>query len=246
MHKSKDDGVEFFGGSVNVKHLLLTGIGDDSLDWTYGWNGKVQHVVIQQYADDADNGIEADNHSKEHDAMPRSYPTLSNLTIIGSPDSSKSDIGILLRAGTNASISNAIVTQFNSGCLDIDDAATFTQAGGTDGTPTGKVSIANSIVHCPTSKDVKEKDMADDKGPADPWSLKTFYELADNNNQMATDAMINAPLSETAPDFGLMSASPAATGAMVPYDSFFDQVNYIGGVDPSDDWTKGWTEFPAK
>ena len=34
-----------------------------------------------------------------------------------------------------------------------------------------------------------------------------------------------------------------ATGhaASVPSDPFFEQVNYIGAIDPNNDWTKGWT-----
>jgi hypothetical protein len=32
-----------------------------------------------------------------------------------------------------------------------------------------------------------------------------------------------------------------AAGASVPSDSFFDQVDFIGGVDPDNDWTEGWT-----
>jgi hypothetical protein len=45
VHNNLDDGVEFFGGTVNAKHLVLTGNRDDSLDWADGWTGKVQHVL---------------------------------------------------------------------------------------------------------------------------------------------------------------------------------------------------------
>ena len=33
-HNNLDDGVEFFGGTVDAKHVVLTGNADDSLDWT--------------------------------------------------------------------------------------------------------------------------------------------------------------------------------------------------------------------
>lgn len=39
VHNNADDGVEFFGGTVNVKHVVLTGNGDDSMDWTDGLGG---------------------------------------------------------------------------------------------------------------------------------------------------------------------------------------------------------------
>ncbi len=42
------------------------------------------------------------------------------------------------------------------------------------------------------------------------------------------------------PDFtpgsGASSMSPD-----IPSDGFFDKVDFIGGVDPNNDWTKGWT-----
>ena len=43
------------------KHVVLTGNADDSLDWTDGWQGSIQYLVIDQASDSGDNGIEADN-----------------------------------------------------------------------------------------------------------------------------------------------------------------------------------------
>ncbi len=83
VHMNADDGIEFFGGTAQVKHVLVTGVGDDMLDWTDGWQGKAQFVVLQQFADAGDNGIEADNNGDDNEASPRSNPTLSHITIIG-------------------------------------------------------------------------------------------------------------------------------------------------------------------
>ena len=62
VHANADDGVEFFGGSVSAKHLVLTSIQDDSVDWDNGYNGKLQYVYIEHAADgsDANRGIEGD------------------------------------------------------------------------------------------------------------------------------------------------------------------------------------------
>ena len=48
VHNNLDDGVEFFGGTVNAKHMVLTGNADDSLDWTDGWQGSIQYLIIDQ------------------------------------------------------------------------------------------------------------------------------------------------------------------------------------------------------
>ncbi len=42
-----DDGVEFFGGSVNVTGLYLEDNLDDSVDWTEGYNGTIKNIYIE-------------------------------------------------------------------------------------------------------------------------------------------------------------------------------------------------------
>jgi hypothetical protein len=133
-HKASDDGVEFFGGTVDVKHVLVTGSQDDAFDWTFGWSGRAQFVVLQQNDGGADNGIEADNNGSSvgvagfggNDSQPRSRPTISNLTIVGPRSTSaQSALGMRLRAGTTARISNAIVTRMNGQGLRIESNATL-------------------------------------------------------------------------------------------------------------------------
>ncbi len=46
VHMNKDDGVEFFGGTVSVDHVVLTANGDDSLDYVNGWSGTASYVAI--------------------------------------------------------------------------------------------------------------------------------------------------------------------------------------------------------
>ena len=70
-------------------------------------------------------------------------------------------------------------------------------------------------------------------------------------NNAETDPMLMAPYSTSSPDFTPGANSPAVNGtvpvASPPDDGFFDSVNFIGGVDPANNWLKGWTtnEKPA-
>lgn len=41
-----DDGVEFFGGTVNASNLYLENNDDDSIDWTEGWSGTIDNAYI--------------------------------------------------------------------------------------------------------------------------------------------------------------------------------------------------------
>ncbi len=114
VYNNLDDGVEFFGGNVNVKYLVLTGNADDSMDWTDGWQGKVQYVQIDQADDAGDNGIEADNREGDENAQPRSMPSIANMTINGN----SGERGILLRRGTGAFVYNSYVNG-SASCIEV-------------------------------------------------------------------------------------------------------------------------------
>lgn len=236
VHMGADDAIEFFGGNANVKYLLLTGAADDSLDWTEGWRGKAQFVVIQHYDDDSDQGIEADNNGGDdgakRDELPRANPTIYNITLIGSPNSSKSDIGILLREGTAASIHNAIITGFNEACLNIDHSATFNNAWDAGQSKlNGQLQITHSLLSCATN--FKED-------PADLFKVSDFFTTLNPGNQVV-DPQLEKPFDLAAPNFLPKAGSPALTGGLEATDAFFTKVTFRGGVDPASDWTKGWT-----
>ena len=46
LHIGSDDAIEFYGGSVNVDHIIITAMEDDNFDWTSGWTGSAQNVII--------------------------------------------------------------------------------------------------------------------------------------------------------------------------------------------------------
>jgi len=230
VHMGKDDGIEFFGGAANFKYVMITGSADDNLDWTDGWRGKGQFLVAVQYEDAGDNGIEADNNAENNSAQPRSKPTLSNLTLVGQAQSSFSDLGMLLREGTAANISNVIVTNWNESCLDIDHDETFTNAYA-GGSLTGELTLASSIFNCATP-------FTEESG--DAFTVESFFKTLNTGNQIA-DPKLTSATDVTKLDLRPASGSPALQGASVPSDSFFDKVSFIGGVDPNNDWTKGWT-----
>jgi hypothetical protein len=221
VHNSSDDGVEFFGGTVNLKHLVLTGNQDDSLDWTSGWQGKVQHVVIVPGADSGDHGFEADNNANNRDAQPRSKPQLSNVTMLGNGNTTG---GILLREGTGANLSNFVVQGYGAECLDIDHAATFIAAGGAANTLNGTLTMTNSRINCTTNF----REEADDN-----FTVQSWFEAQAGNSTGAT-GMTSANYVNSS----LINGLPAATQS----DSFFDNTDYIGAVkDAASDWTVGWT-----
>ena len=110
-YHGSDDGFEFFGGSVNVKNMVVVNCSDDSFDWTEGWNGKGENMVAFQEVEsklgyDCDCLIEADNNENNYAATPVSHPVLRNLILVGNGGSKQ---GIRLRRGTEVEIASAKV-----------------------------------------------------------------------------------------------------------------------------------------
>ena len=81
VHNNSDDGVEMFGGTANLRNVVLTGNDDDSLDTDNGWQGALQNLIIVQRADGGDNGVEAS--SAGNGVTPLSNASISNFTIVG-------------------------------------------------------------------------------------------------------------------------------------------------------------------
>jgi hypothetical protein len=84
---SADDGIEFFGGTVNVKYYTSLFGNDDMFDWDDGYTGKVQFVfglkTDNTASVDADNGFEMDADDQKSNLLPRSHPVIYNVTMIG-------------------------------------------------------------------------------------------------------------------------------------------------------------------
>ncbi|MDQ1273556.1 MAG: hypothetical protein QG591_2186 [Planctomycetota bacterium] len=87
-----DDGVEIWGGTVNLKYISIWNVGDDSFDVDEGWRGKAQFLfLVQGYSLDAkqgsgvgDNCFETDG-AEDSDAQPVTTSAIYNATVIGNP-----------------------------------------------------------------------------------------------------------------------------------------------------------------
>lgn len=226
VHNGADDGIEFFGGTVEVKHIVVTGADDDSIDWTNGWRGKIQYAVVVQNDNQAasDQGIEADSNSADNDASPRARPMISNITLVGGDV--EGDIGILLREGTGAVIYNAVVANFQATCLDIDGASTYTARDGADG-----IDMQSTMLSC-------TKLFATD---ADDTDLQAWFETAGKNNVTGTSTLA-APTGGSKAYINGSAESGATVTDPTALNAFFAPTTFIGAVESaSANWLAGWT-----
>lgn len=114
MINGSDDGIEFFGGTVNVSNIVSVSNEDDAFDWTEGWNGTATNIYTKRRANGVGNrGIEADNNSNDHNASPRSNPTIKNATFIGGT-TGEAD-ALKLRVGTYGTFDNLVLSNWSTG-----------------------------------------------------------------------------------------------------------------------------------
>ena len=129
MYEGLDDGVEFFGGTVNVNYVSVINAQDDSIDWTEGYSGKVTNAYVK-HGVDHDKAFECDGYNTDigNNSNPKfwSAPEVTNVTVVSANDASEA---IRLRAGTQGIFTNIVLNSFDEG-FDLD--------GDTGDNPTGQ------------------------------------------------------------------------------------------------------------
>ncbi len=247
VHRGGDDGIEMFGGSVNLQYVVVSGADDDSIDWDLGWDGFVQFAIIQQYGDVGDSGIEADNNPKEHNAQPRSMPVVYNLTMVGSRNMERAQRAMVMRRGTGGHIRNFIITGFPRSSVDFrnKEAAELIAA--------NQLSFAAGVIHNIGrdgqqffEPEVGEKDNDNGFSELDYFSNPARKVMLGVDPQLPREAF-----SVTEPNYTPAITSPAAlrdNAVPPPQGEFWDEAaNFLGAVRPgtAQPWYSGWTSFPA-
>ena len=242
VHNSSDDGIEIFGGRVNLKYLAITGADDDSLDTDLGYRGTVQFVIaVQKPTGDGDSIIEADSNGNE-DALPRQYTRVSNLTAVQTRIGSGGN-AVLLRGGLDYALLNSVIVS-PAACLDIDETGGTTTRASDNGLQDVGPPVFRSVrLACPTA-------YRSDNNVTTATIAAIFGDGADNNEDAHTSSLnnvfINGPneSSVAATDPTPFNADQfAGTGqpnAAAP--NRLQAVTYIGAVrDAGDTSFANWT-----
>ncbi len=237
VHKGSDDGFEFFGGTVDGKYLIATGAQDDSFDFSYGYTGRLQFLIIQQDRFAGDRGFEIDNNEIQNGSTnflnrPLTDPTVYNVTAVGRfPSGTGEDnTGLKLRRGAGGEYNNIVIGGFGSYFLDIDDDATFDNC--TDNLIIkGGIGALSGIA------------------PIDPDSDNELACVQTSSFSSSDPRPVN-PTSRINPDFRLRNTSLITRPSLVqtPPLGFFTPVNFVGAIEPnisqSQTWYFGWTDYP--
>jgi len=117
--QTKDDFVECFGGTVNLKHIVGAVGGDDGLDTDEGYRGKVQFLFILQGtpgSDKNDKGGEWDGGNNPDGSQPFAIPTIYNATFVGLGQKNYTgkltDLGAVYRDNAGGRLYNSFFADF--------------------------------------------------------------------------------------------------------------------------------------
>jgi hypothetical protein len=257
VHGGQDDGIELFGGTVNVKHIVSSQNEDDGFDADNGWRGMAQFVIVQNVAHrtgavlEATNGYEIDNHgtATSFNATPRTQPTIANVTLVGDRAyTEQPHWGAVFRRGMAGHFVNHLWYNFTRG-FEFRDTATKDQL------DAGNLTVGYSIFY---SNDSSASNLPAPQASGDIVEadyIRTAEAVAagrpDPHNLFDVNPTLPAAAtSRTAPDFKPAAGSPALTAANAApandpriANQFFEKVAFVGAIG-TDDWTAGWTKYP--
>jgi Secretion system C-terminal sorting domain len=236
-----DDGYEWFGGTVNAKHLISYNMLDDDFDTDFGYSGKVQFGVAirdKNLADiSASNGFESDNDAAGSANSPFTSPVFSNMTLVG-PNETLSTVvnsnfraAMRLRRNTKLKVYNSILMGWPA-ALNLDGTTVETNATNGDLQFQNNISagIVNPTVHTSTT----------------PNFAVNFVATSGFNNSTLTnntDVLLTSPF--TAPlNFVPQAGSPAYGAASFVNSnlSSFEVTTYAGAFGTTD-WTSCWSNY---
>ncbi len=258
-----DDGFEWFGGTVNAKHLISYRSLDDDFDTDNGFTGKVQFGVsirdkeLSDYAlsGGASNGFESDNDADGSDNTPFTAPVFSNITIIGPwaindganiPAISAGAFlrGAHIRRNSRLSVFNSVFVGFPTGI--------YLESEKTGGAATaGTLAIGNTLVGVTTVKKVDSKTVG--TLAIGSWFMTTAFA---NDTTYNTAADFKFAKVSGLTDLSQIDARPVAGSPLLNKASFTNAklndpfitktVTYAGAFDVNDTWATGWTNWDPK
>jgi hypothetical protein len=265
VYRSGDDAFEWFGGTVNAKHLLAVGTWDDDFDTDNGFSGKIQFAVAQRLASVADvsgsNGFESDNMSSGENSLPQTSAVFANVTVVG-PAMDATTKGwnanyqhaAQIRRNSAISIFNSVFAGYTEGIFYDDERPAGKAENASSNYISGKSVFANNLVLGSNGKSnqIKATNATTLALISAGLNLNNTFSPTAYASSVLTDAYKYSPdlIGDTklqgAPKFTFVKGSAAETGALFTHakvaDAFFEKVAYKGAFG-SDDWTAGWASF---
>lgn len=121
---ANEEGLEIYGGTVNLKYMVASFSGDDLFNWNAGWSGNGQFWFGIMDEGQHDNGGEHSDPHADSDGATL-HPVIYNATYIGSgaedPDGSSANDALVFNNSSGGQYINSIFTDFEALGIIIED-----------------------------------------------------------------------------------------------------------------------------
>ncbi len=252
-----DDGIEWFGGTVRMKHVIVAFCGDDSYDIDEGWSGGVQYAFTIMDTDDSDQGGEHDGGTTPENGTPYATPVFSNVTYLGAGYQSPTSVNpscFNIRDNCSPAYYNSIFSDHNGFAVAIEQT-------GSQPTDSEDRWLAGDMVFRNNAWGLfKSGNTAAALAAAGQTWTQQIWTNGSFSNAIADPQIYVSRLNDQQNDprpkatSGLPSwTTPTAYNPPVKpnfgqtFAGFFDQVDYVGAFDPAqpieDNWMAGWSAF---
>ena len=221
---NSDDGIEIFGGTVNITHAVVAFQGDDAFDVDESWDGYIQYAFsIQQdiSAEIGDNAVEYDG-SERADLGPKTVGRIYNGTFIGSGVDAGNSNGLRLKQDGAVQMWNCVWTQMQGGVFRVQNSSI-------DRLNDGETVFANNIAF-----DFNDLEI-------DPANAFDITGVENIDPQIASISRIPNNQLDPRP---ASNASPLLTNAAVPTEAGVEVTDYRGAF-RDNLWLEGWTALDA-
>ncbi len=225
---SSDDGMEVFGGRVNMKYLVVAGAEDDNLDTDTGTKTNIQYIIAVQRANVGDSMIEADSDNTSDGNLPRQNTKIANFTFLQNSAPSN-NAAILLRGGTDYAMANGVVVAPGTSCLRVSRTQTASTTVDAAIDEAGAPLFRSIAMQCGATKYVGSNGVTADQ-------VATLFGSGANGNNDAFTPTLASLFINGANESALTAADPKTLS------SFFDTTTWVGAVrNAADNWYAGWT-----
>ncbi len=235
IYASSDDGIEIFGGTVDIKYFSVAFAEDDSYDFDEVWKGNGQFLFSIQRDDVADAGWEYDGSTPD-DAPNYSAGKIFNFTHIGAgPGANAANpIGLLIRAGGTVTAGNGIVAETKGKGIEIQDKNGNSTTDSYSRFQSGLTSILNNVFYnigSNTTPDGSSTGVIRVTSNADDATAGVFATHFAATNTIANPEFVSISRAQNAqldPRPSLTGAAYTTALAAYPSEPFFTPVSYKG------------------
>lgn len=249
IFSSADDGIEIFGGTVNISHVSVAFSTDDDFDFDLGWRGHGQFLfaIMGDQTIGFDHSGEWDGADPD-DADLFSAPNIYNATFIGpGTGASGRDLAVLMRENFAGKLGNSILEDYPGVGIEVQDLGD-----GSGDLPNDsyerltterdgyQVEITNNTwANFAGATDLNSLVKASSDAGYTGQTADAEAELADNANKYSATGVLSG-ISRT-PNGGLDPRPVAEDTEVATVPDGMEQVNYRGAFSATENWLEGWS-----